>query len=97
MTISWASAGSLRTTVRWECGFLYEPIAPANRLARAKRSASGSSPFVSGPLFTLMFQGGYGDAPVELWIKLVDFRYLWADQAAQNAGPKAKAEKALRF
>jgi hypothetical protein len=28
---SCASRKSVRLTVRWECGFLYEPIAPANR------------------------------------------------------------------
>jgi len=45
---------------------------------------------------SVMFQGGYSQ-PVELWIKLLDFRILWQDAARQNAGPKARAEDALRF
>jgi hypothetical protein len=45
---------------------------------------------------SVMFQESY-DQPVELWIKLVDFRILWRDAQRQNAAPKAKAEDALRF
>lgn len=40
MTISCASRASFIRTVLCECGFLYEPMAPANRLASASRSPS---------------------------------------------------------
>lgn len=45
---------------------------------------------------SVMFQESYNQ-PVELWIKLLDFRVLWRDSAQQNAGPKARAEDAVRF
>jgi len=45
---------------------------------------------------SVMFQATYNQ-PVELWIKLLDFRILWRDSVQQNAGPKARAEDAVRF
>lgn len=44
----------------------------------------------------VMVGGGYG-TPIELQMKLIDFRYIWADQAALNAGPAGAAEQALKF
>ena len=44
----------------------------------------------------VMLLGGYGQ-PVELNVKLLDFRYLWADEAARNADPSAAAGRALKF
>lgn len=40
-TICCASDGSVIVTVRCECGFLYEPIAPAKRCINASCSALG--------------------------------------------------------
>lgn len=59
-------------------------------------SADGRREMREAQSLSVMFQGG-GTRPVELWIKLLDFRVLWEDAARLNAQPKAKAEEALRF
>lgn len=59
--------------------------------------ANGARTMRPAQTLSVMFQGGSGGGPVQLWIKLLDFPILWADQARMNSGPKAAAEQALRF
>lgn len=49
-TISCASFESVIVTVRCECGFLYDPMAAANKWASASRSLSSCVESVKGPL-----------------------------------------------
>jgi hypothetical protein len=44
-----------------------------------------------------MLEGGEGGAPVELIVKMLDFRVIWIDEAAINQRPKGEAERALAF
>lgn len=59
--------------------------------------ANGTRSMRQAQTLSVMFQGVSGGGPVQLWIKLVDFPILWADQARMNSGPKSAADKALRF
>ena len=44
----------------------------------------------------VMLAGGYGQ-PVELQMKLMDFRIMGRDEAKQNSSPKSQAERQMRF